>query len=143
MKQVMETADRRCGAIFQNDRSVRWRVWAPKAKRVELVLINDDGRDLYSMVPEERGYFTWSQKNVECGQRYTYRLDGGPERPDPASRWQPDGVNQPSAVLCTNEFTSRTPEPERRPGNAIGGMTGCIPLHPSIVTAAPRASSGW
>ena len=105
MKQVMETADRRCGAIFQNDRSVRWRVWAPKAKRVELVLINDDGRELYSMVPEEHGYFTWSQKNVECGQRYTYRLDGGPERPDPASRWQPDGVNHPSAVLCTNEFT--------------------------------------
>src|SRR5262249_33843605 len=32
------------------------------------------------------------------GQRYLYRLDNGPDRPDPASRWQPEGVHGPSAV---------------------------------------------
>ena len=33
------------------------------------------------------------------GQRYAFRLDGGPERPDPCSLWQPEGVHGPSAVV--------------------------------------------
>ncbi|MBA2529989.1 MAG: malto-oligosyltrehalose trehalohydrolase, partial [Euzebyales bacterium] len=30
---------------------------------------------------------------------YAFRLNGGPQRPDPASRWQPDGVHGRSRVL--------------------------------------------
>jgi maltooligosyltrehalose trehalohydrolase len=41
---------------------------------------------------------------VPEGQRYFYRLDGGQERADPASRWQPDGISGPSAVLRTDRF---------------------------------------
>jgi maltooligosyltrehalose trehalohydrolase len=57
------------------------------------------------MTPEESGYFLHTETGVADGQRYAYRLDGGPERPDPVSLWQPDGVHQPSAVLRPEHFT--------------------------------------
>ena len=38
------------------------------------------------------------------GQRYAFRLDGGPERPDPCSLWQPEGVHGPSAVVRPDRF---------------------------------------
>ncbi|WHZ25902.1 MAG: malto-oligosyltrehalose trehalohydrolase [Nitrospira sp.] len=93
-----------CGALFQDDGRVRWRVWAPKAKRVELVLIDGESRVVRPMEQEEQGYFSFTSDRILSGQRYSYRLDGGPERPDPASRWQPDGVSLPSAVLDPDEF---------------------------------------
>ncbi len=105
MEQPLENTKRRCGAIVQSDGSVRWRVWAPKADRVDVVLINGDARTLYPMTREEQGFFSFVRDNVLNEQRYAYRLNGGPDYPDPASRWQPDGVNQPSAVLRTDQFT--------------------------------------
>jgi maltooligosyltrehalose trehalohydrolase len=57
------------------------------------------------MSPEGRGYYRFVKTDVPDGQRYAYRLNEGPERPDPASRWQPDGVSQPSAVLRADRFT--------------------------------------
>jgi maltooligosyltrehalose trehalohydrolase len=33
------------------------------------------------------------------GDRYGYALDGGAVLPDPLSKWQPDGINTPSAVI--------------------------------------------
>jgi maltooligosyltrehalose trehalohydrolase len=56
------------------------------------------------MESEERGYFRLVRPAVPEGQRYAYRLDGGPERPDPASLWQPDGVHAPSAVFRPGDF---------------------------------------
>src|SRR5207248_1823241 len=53
---------------------------------------------------EERGYFRLTRPEVPEGQRYAYRLDGGPVRPDPASLWQPDGVHGPSAVVRPGRF---------------------------------------
>ena len=104
MEQVLEDAPSQCGAIIQSDGSVRWRVWAPKADRVEVVLIDGSTRYLHSMTREEGGFFSFVKDHALNGQRYVYRLNEGPEYPDPASRWQPDGVNQPSAVLRTDEF---------------------------------------
>src|SRR5262249_8512579 len=54
---------------------------------------------------EERGYFHRTEVSTPDGQRYAYRLDGGPERPDPCSLWQPESVHGPSALLCTEGFT--------------------------------------
>jgi maltooligosyltrehalose trehalohydrolase len=39
------------------------------------------------------------------GARYKYRLDGGDSFPDPASRYQPDGVHGPSQVVDPAAFT--------------------------------------
>jgi maltooligosyltrehalose trehalohydrolase len=97
-------ATRRCGARAAPDGTVHWRVWAPRARQVELVLVDGDRRCVRPMAPEEKGYFRYAEAGVPDGQRYCYRLDGGPELPDPASLWQPDGVHAPSAVYRPERF---------------------------------------
>src|SRR5207245_1374222 len=44
------------------------------------------------------GYHEAVVESVEPGARYVFRLSGGLERPDPASRFQRDGVDGPSEV---------------------------------------------
>src|SRR5437867_1059333 len=100
----MEQLDTRCGALALPGGSVRWRVWAPRAKRVDLVLIEGEQQRRLPLTAEEYGYFSRTEVGVDEGQRYAFSLDGGPERPDPASLWQPDGVHQPSAVLRPEGF---------------------------------------
>lgn len=75
-----------------------WNLWAPRAASVELVLLNAESRLVLPMQPASDGYFTHALDHVPTGQRYLYRLNGERELPDPASRWQPDGVHGPSAV---------------------------------------------
>ena len=79
-----------------------FRVWAPRAEHVELHLFGRDER----FVPMERGPHGYCTATVEAtpGTRYRYRLDGRDELPDPASRWQPDGVHGPSAVVDPTAF---------------------------------------
>jgi maltooligosyltrehalose trehalohydrolase len=97
-------ANRRCGAIGLPDGSVCWRVWAPRVRNVDLVLLDGYQRRSFPMTPEEMGFFTHTEPEISEGCCYVYRLEGGPERPDPASLWQPKGVHQPSAVLVTDRF---------------------------------------
>src|SRR5262245_21884323 len=94
----------RCGALALADGAMSWQVWAPRAERVELVLMAGDERSTHTMARAARGYFSHTAGSIADGQRYAYRLDGGPERPDPASRWQPDGVHRASAVLRPAHF---------------------------------------
>jgi len=84
------------GAWEQASGLVCFRVWAPDAASVELVL---DGRSL-PMLREPGGCFALSTGATE-GARYGYRIDGGEVVPDQASRWQPEGVHGASAVLAT------------------------------------------
>jgi maltooligosyltrehalose trehalohydrolase len=46
-----------------------------------------------------RGYHYGVVQGVKPGTRYFYRLDGNTERPDPASKFQPEGVHGPSQVI--------------------------------------------
>jgi maltooligosyltrehalose trehalohydrolase len=87
------------GVVPTGDGQACWRVWAPKAKSVELVLDPDGTPGRVPMRAEERGYFACETERPKTGRRYAYSLDGGPPRPDPLSRWQPDGVFGPSAVF--------------------------------------------
>jgi maltooligosyltrehalose trehalohydrolase len=100
----MEREAQRCGAVGRPDGSVRWRLWAPRAEKVDLILLAGERRHSFPMTRGERGHFECIVPDVREGQRYFYRLDGGPERPDPASLWQPDGVHGPSAVLRPDGF---------------------------------------
>ena len=47
----------------------------------------------------EQGYFRAVLEGIMPGQRYRYRLNDGDEYPDPASRWQPEGVSGASQVV--------------------------------------------
>src|SRR5260370_453934 len=90
--------------VFANV-GVHFRVWAPRRRRVEVVL--ETGPALQPeragrFVPleaEEGGYFTGHLPDVTDGTRYRYRLDGAEIYPDPVSRFQPEGSHGPSQVV--------------------------------------------
>ncbi len=78
-------------------------VWAPLAKSVELHLVGAGSpRSYLSMDLRPRGYFDLLVDGVEPGALYLYRIDGERELPDPASRFQPQGVHGPSQVVDTH-----------------------------------------
>lgn len=91
------------GAHVVTPSSVHFRVWAPKADAVAVRLVGQ-GRRSIAMQPIERGYFETTVECAEAGDRYLYVLDGVNERPDPASRFQPDGVHGLSAVVNPHDF---------------------------------------
>jgi maltooligosyltrehalose trehalohydrolase len=93
------------GALRQRDGAVVWRAWAPHSDRVALVLWPAERRTEIAMSPAGAGYFEHREQQVDEGVRYAYRLDDGRDYPDPASRWQPDGVYQPSAVFLPETYS--------------------------------------
>ncbi len=86
------------GAIPLEDGRGRFRVWAPQADTLEVRLVSPVER-LLPLTRGRDGYFYGIGDHVTPGSRYFYRLDGGKERPDPASRFQPEGVHGPSQVV--------------------------------------------
>lgn len=86
------------GATRGEDGTCRFLVWAPKAEQVELVI--KSGESAVSKLDHGKGgYFYLEAKNLHAGTRYVYRLDGQKERPDPASRYQPEGVHGPTEIV--------------------------------------------
>ncbi|MFO0865885.1 MAG: malto-oligosyltrehalose trehalohydrolase [Gemmataceae bacterium] len=86
------------------DWRVLFRVWAPKAEEAQLVLHEDEGPRIIAMTREVLGYFRHEEGDLDEGTRYSLRLDGGSDRPDPCSMHQPDGVHKPSAVIFPDLF---------------------------------------
>ena len=77
---------------------VRFRVWAPTARRIEVVIESGAGGP-HALRPEADGYQAGFVSGAGAGTRYRYRVDGAGPWPDPASRSQPDGVHGPSEVV--------------------------------------------
>ncbi len=96
------TGDRPALGAVPEAGAVRFTVWAPAARRVALVL--EPGGRAYPMEAQGDGYFGSVRTGIEPGALYRYRLDGGPALPDPASRFQPDGVHGPSMVVDPRRF---------------------------------------
>ncbi|TAM82838.1 MAG: malto-oligosyltrehalose trehalohydrolase [Acidobacteria bacterium] len=86
------------GAAYLGDGRCHFQVWAPRAQKVELLVVGSPGRAV-EMERIERGYHQVLADEVAPGTRYFYRTDGKAERPDPASRYQPEGVHGPSEVV--------------------------------------------
>ena len=77
-----------------------FRVWAPRASTVEV----DLGERRIPLASGPDGYHAGLVPSVRPGARYTFRLDGGPRYPDPASRFQPDGPHGSSEVIDPGAF---------------------------------------
>ena len=56
------------------------------------------------MTRNDCGYHQVLVTDVEPRSRYVYQLDGSKEYPDPASRFQPDGVHGPSEIVDLAAF---------------------------------------
>ena len=102
------------GAEVEDGGGASVRVWAPAVARMELVAAAAGGRAerVLEMRREDGGYFSVVDPDAVAGGRYWFRLDpstelgagGGRLRPDPASRWQPDGPHEPSAYVDPGAF---------------------------------------
>jgi len=89
------------GATCLGDRRSAFCVWAPLSRKVEVHVLS--AREQVCVLDrDEEGYHHGVLEDVEPGSRYVYRLDGAKERPDPASRFQPEGVHGPSQVLLSD-----------------------------------------
>jgi len=89
------------GAEVQPAGGVRFRLWAPRADRVDLCV---EGHDARALAPAGGGWFEATVPRAGHGTRYHYRIDGRRLVPDPASRFQPEDVHGPSEVVDPERF---------------------------------------
>jgi malto-oligosyltrehalose trehalohydrolase len=91
------------GAELHED-GVDFRIWAPSMTRATVVV---DGEP-HAMTHREDGWFTTRIARARAGSRYAFTFPGlEAPIPDPASRFQPDGVHAPSEVVDPTEYTWR------------------------------------
>ena len=78
--------DRQFGPLV-TDKGIKFRLWAPAAKTVNLMLESPP----IPMLREAGGWYFVEVPYAAAGTRYKFRIDGGIEFPDPASAFQPQG----------------------------------------------------
>ena len=91
---------------------VAFRLWAPAAKRVELML---DRAHAMTVLPG--GWFEADVADAGAGSRYKFLIDGKIAVPDPASHFQPDDVAGPSEVVDHQQFEWKNVRWHGRPWN--------------------------
>jgi maltooligosyltrehalose trehalohydrolase len=103
-------SDRRFGATPGKD-GTSFRLWAPGAKRVDLVLEKKPLR----MQRENDGWYSLHVADSSAGARYKFRIDDEIDVPDPASSFQPEDVFGPSEVIDHKAYEWRTTDWRGRP----------------------------
>jgi maltooligosyltrehalose trehalohydrolase len=100
------------GAELQSQGGVHFRVWAPKARTVSVVIEEVSKRQTtesetrLSAEPAMPGVFSGFVKDVAALSTYRFRLDDGASLyPDPASRFQPQGPHGPSQIVDPTSFS--------------------------------------
>lgn len=86
------------GAFLSGGGRCTFRVWAPLADQVQVHFVAPVDR-IIPLSKADRGYHQGVVEGVEAQSLYFYHLSRGKERPDPASRSQPQGVHGPSQVV--------------------------------------------
>jgi maltooligosyltrehalose trehalohydrolase len=87
-----------------------FRLWAPAAKRVDLLLEKS-----HPLRRGEDGWFSADISGVKPGVRYKFRIDDEIDVPDPASAFQPDDVSGPSELIDHATYPWRASEWRGRP----------------------------
>jgi maltooligosyltrehalose trehalohydrolase len=84
---------------------VHFRVWAPKRKSVRVAFPAGDDPSL-TLADEGNGHFSGVAPHARAGTLYAFLLDDDEDKryPDPASRFQPEGVHGPSMVIDPAAF---------------------------------------
>ena len=94
------------GAELIGPDQAHFRVWAPKAQRVDLVLegsaAKTPSQTFHALETEERGYFS-GPANAGADARYRFCINNN-FYPDPASRFQPDGPHGSSCIVDPAQF---------------------------------------
>ncbi len=91
------------GAELRDD-GVAFRLWAPSRPSASVVI---DGVE-HALEPRTGGWFERELRDARAGTRYAFAFPGADVRvPDPASRFQPEGVHGPSEVVDPRAYTWR------------------------------------
>ncbi len=90
------------GAVPSHE-GVRFAVWQPPAGELRLQLHDGAAVGVHPLAPDGDGMLATWVRGAAAGDRYTYSLDGS-ALPDPASRFQPDGVHGVSQVVDPGAF---------------------------------------
>jgi maltooligosyltrehalose trehalohydrolase len=85
--------ERQFGPRLTTD-GVLFRLWAPAAERVDLLL-----DEPHALRRGDDGWFSADVADVKAGARYKFRIDDEIDVPDPASAFQPEDVSGPSEVI--------------------------------------------
>lgn len=96
MSRVSEKRRLSVGVEIETNGTASVRVWAPARARVEFTI---EGGAAYPLARDESGVFAGAIRGVAAGTRYWFTLDGTLRRPDPASRFQPEGPHGPSEIV--------------------------------------------
>ena len=99
------------GAEARPGGGVHFRVWAPRHPAVA-VEFDDDAVEALLLAPEGNGYYSGTAPAAEAGTGYRFRLGDGKSTsagecafaPDPASRFQPEGLHGPSQVVDPSAY---------------------------------------
>jgi maltooligosyltrehalose trehalohydrolase len=126
------------GATLCGPDLAEFRIWAPNARRVDLVV---NGTEIIPMTQLGGG---WFETSVRCGAgtRYLYRLDDQLDVLDPASRAQERDAHSASIVVDPNSYRWRDAGWTGRPWEetvfyelhvgACGGFSGVIERLPAL-----------
>ena len=82
----------------------RFSVWAPAASTLDLVVESGAALPVRPLDRHDDGIFRGTFADLPPGTRYRYRVNGAGPFPDPASRYQPDGVHGASMVVDPHAF---------------------------------------
>ena len=91
------------GPQFIDSSSVAWKTWAPYAKSVAIEILGLTPQRI-PLTPQPLGYWQTVVANVSSGSQYRYILNEETVRPDPVSRFQPEGIHGPSELINPQSF---------------------------------------
>jgi maltooligosyltrehalose trehalohydrolase len=92
------------------DDGVLFRLWAPGAKRVDLL---QNGS--HAMTRGDGGWYSAKISGARAGARYKFRIDDEIDVPDPASAFQPEDVFGPGEVIDHAAYPWRATDWRGRP----------------------------
>lgn len=81
----------------------QFRVWAPRVERLAVKLLGDELRT-FPLTRAAGDIFECIVPDARAGADYFYVLNDETERPDPVSRYQPQGVHGPSRIVDPDDF---------------------------------------
>ncbi len=95
------------GAELQPDGQARFRLWAPDAKRVDVVIEGQSAP--FALQGQADGWYE-TTLSAGAGAKYRYRIDGDIDVNDPAGRFVPQGLNGPTEIIDPGSFDWRDDE---------------------------------
>src|SRR5258706_11678709 len=88
------------GATYLGAGRCEFVVWAPLSAELKVCLAGAGAERVVPLSGSDNGYYHGILDGVDPGTNFWYQTNSTTRRPDPASRFQPQGVHGPSQVVA-------------------------------------------